>query len=112
MFVVAARETALLAIVSEAFILEARATIHVFQKVQQNLMGILSRKACFTHTKLKVMASGSLRERIVRFLFWEMGGKDNLRLSRELGAMQREGILSLDGKEIIILDQEKFEEYL
>ena len=130
MFVEAAEKTALLAIGSEAFSLGAGDSSPAVRRVQRNLMEILARKAYFMHNKLKVMASGSLRERIVRFLFWEMGGGDSIRLSigrdawaaylstarpslsRELSAMQREGILSVEGKEIRIRNREAFEEYL
>lgn len=129
-FVEAKGETLLLSIGSRAFSTEDRASSDVFRKAGRNLMDILARKAYFMHTKLKVMASGNLRERIARFLFWEMGGKDVLRLSmgreawasylavarpslsRELSAMQREGILSVEGKDIRIRNREKFEEYL
>ena len=33
-------------------------------------------------------------------------------LSRELGAMQREGLISLNGREIVIKDKAGLEEYL
>ena len=99
-------------------------------KIQRNLMRIFARKAYFMHNKLKVLASGSLREKIVRFLFIEMQGKQELELSgsrefmaaylavtrpslsRELSAMQRDGILAVDGKSIKVLDMDRFEEYL
>ncbi len=130
MFVAAIRKTFLLVIGRTAFSPDAEASSPAFRKVHRNLVNILAHKAYFMHTKLKVMASGSLRERILRFLFWEMGGADAMRLSisreawasylstarpslsRELGAMQREGILSVTGKEIRILDRTKFEAYL
>lgn len=130
MFVEAVRKTLLLAIGGGTFSPNEKSASSAFQKVQRNLVNILARKAYFMHTKLKVMASGSLRERIVRFLFWEMGGEDSIHLSirredwasylstarpslsRELGAMQRDGILSITGKEIRILDRAKFESYL
>ena len=99
-------------------------------KIQRNLMRIFARKAYFMHNKIKVLASGSLREKIVRFLFLELQGKRELELtgsrefmaaylavtrpslSRELSAMQRDGILQVDGKTIKVLDMECFEEYL
>ncbi|BAL81814.1 putative Crp family transcriptional regulator [Selenomonas ruminantium subsp. lactilytica TAM6421] len=99
-------------------------------KIQRNLMRIFARKAYFMHNKLKVLASGSLREKIVRFLFIEMQGKQELELSgsrefmaaylavtrpslsRELSAMQRDGILAVEGKSIKVLDMDRFEEYL
>lgn len=99
-------------------------------KIQRNLMRIFARKAFFMHNKIKVLASGSLREKILRFLFIELQGKKELELtgsrefmaaylavtrpslSRELSALQREGILAVDGKSIKVLDMERFEEYL
>jgi CRP-like cAMP-binding protein len=93
-------------------------------------MRIFARKAYFMHNKIKVLASGSLREKIIRFLFIELQGKRELELagsrefmaaylavtrpslSRELSALQREGILQVDGKNIKVLDRERFEEYL
>ena len=99
-------------------------------KIQRNLMRIFARKAYFMHNKIKVLASGSLREKIVRFLFLELQGKRELELtgsrefmaaylavtrpslSRELSAMQRDGIIAVEGKSIKVLDMDKFEEYL
>jgi CRP-like cAMP-binding protein len=99
-------------------------------QIQRNLMRIFARKAYFMHNKIKVLASGSLREKIIRFLFIELQGKRELELagsrefmaaylavtrpslSRELSALQREGILQVDGKNIKVLDMERFEEYL
>ena len=99
-------------------------------KIQRNLMRIFARKAYFMHNKIKVLASGSLREKIVRFLFLELQGKRELELngsrefmaaylavtrpslSRELSAMQKDGILQVEGKTIKVLDMERFEEYL
>ena len=99
-------------------------------KIQRNLMRIFARKAYFMHNKLKVLASGSLREKIIRFLFIELQGKHELELtgsrefmaaylavtrpslSRELSAMQRDGIISVEGKSIKVLDMDTFEEYL
>lgn len=98
--------------------------------VQRNLMRIFARKAYFMADKLKVLASGSLREKIVRFLFQHLGGDGCIELavsreflaaylavtrpslSRELSAMQREGILAVDGKAIKVVDMERFEAYL
>lgn len=98
--------------------------------VQQNLMRIFARKAYFMQGKIKVLASGSLREKIVRFLFQSLGQDGSVELaisreymaaylaatrpslSRELSAMHREGILAVDGKHIRVLDMDRFEEYL
>ena len=80
--------------------------------------------------KLRILGSGSLRERIVRFLVEcqdsegqihmnlsreEMADYLNITrpsLSRELGKMQEEGILELDRRQILVKDKEKMELYL
>ena len=80
--------------------------------------------------KLRILGSGSLRERIVRFLVecQDSEGKIHMNLSREemadylnitrpslsreLGKMQEEGILELDRRQILVKDQEKMELYL
>ena len=98
--------------------------------VQQNLMRIFAAKAYGMHTKLKILASGTLREKIVRYLYPHVDetGRVTLTasrefiaaylavsrpsLSRELSAMQREGILSAAGRSIRILDMDLFESYL
>ena len=126
MYVEAVRDTQLLAIDGEAFLHGAPAAL----QVQQNLMMVLARKAYFMHTKLKILASGSLREKIVRFIFWSMAPDGSITLdftretwadylavarpslSRELGALQDEGILWVRGKQVRVLDREKFEAYL
>ncbi|MCR5757369.1 MAG: Crp/Fnr family transcriptional regulator [Selenomonas sp.] len=131
MYVEAVTPVRLLEISSELFNLDAEGELsRSALKIQRNLMRIFARKAYFMHNKIKVLASGSLREKIVRFLFLELQGKRELELtgsrefmaaylavtrpslSRELSAMQREGILAVDGKSIKVLDRERFEEYL
>lgn len=131
MYVETVTPVQLLEVSSDLFTLEAGGELsRSALKIQRNLMRIFARKAYFMHNKIKVLASGSLREKIVRFLFIELQGKRELELSgsrefmaaylavtrpslsRELSAMQREGILAVEGKVIKVLDMEKFEEYL
>ena len=130
MYVEALRQSLLLAIESMAFSLTEMTNSPAARHVQKNLMEILARKAYFMHSKLKILTSGSLRERIARFLFWESESDGRIllsmnretwaaylsvarpSLSRELSAMQREGILSVSGREIRIVNRNKFEEYL
>ena len=98
--------------------------------VQKNLMKIFAGKAYAMHTKLKILASGTLREKIVRYLFPYVDAKGHVTLivsrefiaaylavsrpslSRELGAMQREGIIEAEGRTIRIRDMDLFESYL
>lgn len=126
MYVEAVRETQLLAIDGEALLHSAPAA----QLVQQNLMRVLARKAYFMNNKLKILASGNLREKIIRFLFWSMAPDGSITLdftretwadyltvarpslSRELGALQAEGIIMVQGRQVRVIDREKFEAYL
>ena len=131
MYVETVTPVRLLEISSDLFTLEAGGDLsRSALKIQRNLMRIFARKAYFMHNKIKVLASGSLREKIIRFLFIELQGKREVELtgsrefmaaylavtrpslSRELSAMQREGIIALDGKCVKVLDMERFEEYL
>ncbi|SFB00742.1 Crp/Fnr family transcriptional regulator [Selenomonas ruminantium] len=131
MYVETVTPVRLLEISSDLFSLEAGGKLsRSALKIQRNLMRIFARKAYFMHNKIKVLASGSLREKIIRFLFIELQGKRELELtgsrefmaaylavtrpslSRELSAMQREGIIAVDGKCVKVLDMERFEEYL
>ena len=99
--------------------------------LQRNLLRDFARKAYQMNNMLKVLASGSLRGKIARYLMLQpqqAEGKICLpesrestaiylavsrpALSRELSAMQKEGILAVESRTIHILDREKLEEYL
>lgn len=129
-YVEARANTMLLSVGNEVFLSPQLDDLKPCRLLRKNLMRVLARKAYFMHNKLKVLASGSLRERIVRFLFWEID-KDGAAtlpfnretwarylsvarpsLSRELGAMGREGIIAVDGRTIRVIDRKRFEEYL
>ena len=98
--------------------------------LSRKLLEVFAGKAYNMNRKLRILGSGSLRERIVRFLVEcqdsegqihmnlsreEMADYLNITrpsLSRELGKMQEEGILELDRRQILVKDQEKMELYL
>ena len=98
------------------------------RKLREN--EVFAGKAYNMNQKLRILGSGSLRERIVRFLVecQDSEGKIHMNLSREemadylnitrpslsreLGKMQEEGILELDRRQILVKDQEKMELYL
>lgn len=100
------------------------------RKLRENLLEVFAGKAYNMNQKLRILGSGSLRERIVRFLVEcqdsegeihmnlsreEMADYLNITrpsLSRELGKMQEEGILEIHRRRIIVKDQEKLELYL
>lgn len=99
------------------------------RKLRENLLEVFAEKAYNMNQKLRILGSGTLRERIVRFLVEcqdsegeihmklsreEMADYLNITrpsLSRELGKMQEEGILELSRRQIRVKDQEKLEFY-
>ncbi|MFC2740683.1 MAG: Crp/Fnr family transcriptional regulator [Selenomonas sp.] len=99
--------------------------------LQRNLLRDFARKAYQMNNMLKVLASGSLRGKIARYLMLQPQQADGKiclsesrestaiylavsrpALSRELSAMQKEGILAVESRTIHILDRERLEEYL
>ena len=123
--------TTLLEIASPLFLLDTVATpSRSAILVQRNLLRMFAGKAYALITKLRVLASGSLREKIVRYLLPSLDEDGSVTLtvsreyiaaylavsrpslSRELSAMQREGIIAIAGKRIQVIDMERFEEYL
>ncbi len=130
MYAEAARDTTLLEISNAMFSLQDGALSQISAALQQNLMRIFAAKAYYMNNKLKVLASGSLRGKIARYLLQlpQQDGKILLNesreltaaylavtrpsLSRELSAMQAEGILAVEGKRITLLDSQRLEEYL
>ena len=131
MYVRAVTKVRLLEVSSHLFTLDVGAAPHRSALiVQRNLMKIFAGKAYAMHTKLKILASGTLREKIVRYLFPHVDAEGNVMLtvsrefiaaylavsrpslSRELSTMQREGIIEATGRKIRVLDMDVFESYL
>ena len=127
MYTEAAADTELLEISMRIFDVEDREEAI---RLQRNLLRILSAKAFALHNKVKVLASGTLREKIARMLFQlpHTGSTIMLpenreataaylavsrpSLSRELGQMQQDGLIKVDGRKIVISDPERIEQYL
>ncbi|MDD3766882.1 MAG: Crp/Fnr family transcriptional regulator [Eubacteriales bacterium] len=96
----------------------------------KNMLSILAEKAYFLNQKLRIISGSNLREKIVKMLVSDPNrsnytslsmSRDEMAdylgvarpsLSRELMKMQNEGIIKVQGKNIIICDFEKIEEYL
>lgn len=98
--------------------------------LQQNLLKIFAKKAIIMNKKLKVLGSSSIREKICKYLI-DLQNRDGLitqnlsredmadylnvtrpSVSRELGKMQEENIIKIDGRKIIITDQELLEKFI
>lgn len=97
--------------------------------LMKNLLSIFAEKAWLLSGKIQILGGGSLREKIVRLIYFRQKTnatmiqlkRDDMAdllhvarpsLSRELAKMQREGILQIDGRTISVKDQDLFEQYL
>lgn len=102
----------------------------VAEKIRKNLMSIFAMKAYSLSGKVRLLGCGSIREKISLYLIENQTPSGEIAknpsreeladylnvtrpsLSRELGNMEKEGIIRLEGRKIIIVSQEKLEEYL
>lgn len=124
-----ARAAEVLEISSALFSLQVVQNSRAVFILQRNLTRILARKAYAMNQKLKILGSGSLREKIVRYIhpLLKEGHvclamtREQLAaylavtrpaLSREISNMVREGIFAVEGKSIRVGDMERFEAYL
>lgn len=100
------------------------------EQLRRNLMSIFAMKAYRLSNKVRVLGCGSIREKIAVYLTEHQGKDGTLKnlasreemadylsvtrpsLSRELGNMVKEGIIQIDGRNIVVLDQDMLEEYL
>ncbi|HKM04832.1 MAG TPA: Crp/Fnr family transcriptional regulator [Lachnospiraceae bacterium] len=130
MYAIATEKSVVLEISNQMFLMreENMNYIHIF--IMKNLLKVFAEKAFMMNNKIKILGSGNLRERIVKFLFREekIDGSINLSitreemadylgitrpsLSRELGKMQEEGIIQINAHSILILNRELFDVYL
>ncbi|HIU63993.1 MAG TPA: Crp/Fnr family transcriptional regulator [Candidatus Avacidaminococcus intestinavium] len=113
------------------FLSDSRHECTVLQNILlHNLLNILAEKAYFLNRKLQVMASGNLRQKLVKLLLDSADQRGVVRLafsrqglaeylsvarpslSRELMSMQKEGLIVVSGKQIVIQNQERLENYL
>lgn len=130
MYAEAMEESLILTLENTIFSGEEKEKEQLLKVLRNNLLTIFATKAYGMNQRLRVLGSGGIREKLVRYLF-DNQRKDGViegnlsredmadylnvtrpSLSRELGKMQKEGILQLSGRNIIILNQEQFESYL
>jgi CRP-like cAMP-binding protein len=123
-------KTQLLEFNSDLFDMEKGKTEMSHIIVLQNLLMLLAQKAYNMNTKLQVLSSGNLRQCLIRMILNMQEGKRQITLeasreemahylnvarqsvSRELSAMEKDGLIQVSGKHILILDQERMEEFL
>lgn len=127
-FYTTATKNSKLAVISREFFLgycENRCDFHA--KLLSNMMEILANKAYYLNQKIQVLSSGTLRQKIIKYLldncdengFVKMGMNREVfadyltaarpSLSRELLKMQDENLIFCEGKDIKICDIESLE---
>ena len=130
MYAEAAEDTSVLIVDNDIFFGEDVCQPRAVQKMRNNLLTVFANKAYRMNQKLRVLGGGVIREKIACFLVEQQDKEGRINssfsreemadylnvarpsLSRELGKMQKEGIISLERRQIQIKDQKRLEEYL
>lgn len=129
-YALAAEYTVVLEISSQLFFSKREKRASLDFVIMQNLLQLFAEKAYALNEKIKVLGSGGIREKIVRYLHKNQKADGSVylystreeiadylnvarpSLSREIGKMQEDGLIEIEGKIIRIKNQEKFDEYL
>lgn len=129
-YAVALHTSRLLAIDSSIFAGAGHVAADIERILLRNVISVVVKKLEMLGQKVRALSMPSVRERIVFYLIRiqdsdrrmiidetreeiaDFLGVARPSLSRELGRMQDEGILRLEGKEVIIADQKTFDELL
>lgn len=130
MYAEALEETVILSLNKSIFYGQGDSQAETVNHLRNNLMEIFAQKAYMMNRKLRVLGSAGIREKIARFLFDRQDAEGNITvrvsreemadylnttrpsLSRELGKMAKEGIVRIDGRNLIVVNQKALEEYL
>ncbi|MFU0827398.1 MAG: cAMP-binding domain of CRP or a regulatory subunit of cAMP-dependent protein kinases [Lachnoclostridium sp.] len=124
-YVVSNMDSTVLAIPKEYFFHTCNNACNAHSVIIQNMLGILAYKAYFLNNKVQLLTSGSLRQKIVKYLLDNCKDKNFVKLSmnreqfaaylnvtrpslsRELIHMQEDGLIKVDRDVIQILDMDK-----
>lgn len=103
--------------------------LKIAEIMMRNQLMMFASKAYMMNRRLRILGSPSIREKIARLLIERQGKTNRVHvmpreemadylnvtrpsLSREIGAMVKEGIIRNEGQTLVILDQKKLEEYI
>lgn len=129
-YVVALEDSQIMQIPKRFFYKTCRNGCCAHQQIIKNMLSILAGKAFFLNQKLQVVSAGSIRQKISRWIMQniqedgvvplhltreEMAdylGVPRPSLSRELMAMQKEGLIEVERKRFIIHNIERLEEII
>lgn len=101
----------------------------ICEAIQSTLLMLFAQKTYTMNRRLRIIGGGSLREKIARYLIdrQETDGQIQLpsredmadylgvarpSLSREIGNMERDGIIKAAGRSIVVKNQKALEDYL
>lgn len=117
-----------LAIPREFFYKSCSANCNHHKKIRENMLSVLAEKTYYMNQKVQILLSGQLNSKIAYYIYLKIEDYNSLTiklpsrndmakylgvarpsLSRELMNMQKEGIISIEGKECKILDIEGLE---
>jgi CRP-like cAMP-binding protein len=121
-YVIPNAKSSVLEIPKEYFFSTCEKTCTAHSHIIQNMLGILAQKAYFLNNKVQLLTSGSLRQKIAKYLLEKCSDKKYVKLSmnreqlsaylnvtrpslsRELINMQEDGFIEVDRDMIKILD--------
>ena len=124
-YVLSNMNSTVLAIPKEYFFTTCDKSCNAHSLIIQNMLGILAQKAYFLNNKVQLLTSGSLRQKIAKYLMDNCNNKKYVKLSmnreqfasylnvtrpslsRELINMQEDGLIEVDRDMIKILDMDK-----
>lgn len=124
------RDSVILTMESQIFKTGENDVPMAYYKITKNLLAMFAKKAYILNTKIQVLNSGSLRQRIARYMMNcpEQNGVVSITvtreemadflnttrpsLSRELSNMQKEGLIAVRGKKVTLLDRDGLGEFL
>lgn len=129
-YALANEDTAVLEIQSQLFFSKKEKVVSADIIIMQNLLRLFAAKAYVLNEKVKILGSGGIREKIVRYLSNNQKADGTIQLyctreemadylnvarpslSREIGKMEEDGLIKVNGKKIIVVNAKKFDEYL
>jgi CRP/FNR family transcriptional regulator, dissimilatory nitrate respiration regulator len=124
-YVTTNEESSILHIPKEYFFTTCDKTCNSHSKIIQNMLGILAQKAYFLNNKVQLLTSGTLRQKIAKYLLDNCSEKKYIQLnmnreqlaaylnvtrpslSRELMNMQEDGLIEVDRDMVKILNLEE-----
>lgn len=124
-YVLSNTNSSVLAIPKEYFFTTCDKSCNAHSLIIQNMLGILAQKAYFLNNKVQLLTSGSLRQKIIKYLLDNCNNKKYVKLtmnreqlsaylnvtrpslSRELINMQEDGLIEVDRDMVKIMDMEK-----